>query len=153
LDPLRLAEAKEINRLGQASVQIILSLMTPDPSSERADKWLWTVRIFKTRGLATEACRGGSVEVNGQPIKPAREVRAGEIVTVKQGLVTRTLAVVGVPLRRLGPKLVSLYCDDRTPPEELAKGREQPVQQFLAREKGMGRPTKRDRREIERLFG
>lgn len=123
-----------------------------DPTTGRIDKWLWTVRIFKTRGLATEACRAGSVAVGGVPAKPAREVKGGETVTVKQGLITRTLVVLAIPPRRLGPKMVPSCCQDQTPPEEFAKGREQPVQHFLAREKGAGRPTKRDRRAIERLL-
>jgi ribosome-associated heat shock protein Hsp15 len=122
------------------------------PTAERIDKWLWTVRIFKTRGLATDACRAGSVQVGGQLVKPARDVRVGEIITIRQGLITRTVMVLGLPVRRLGPKLVAGFCEDRTPPEEYAKARVQPVQQFLAREKGSGRPTKRDRRAIERLF-
>ncbi|MFT3783613.1 MAG: RNA-binding S4 domain-containing protein [Nibricoccus sp.] len=124
-----------------------------DSAAERIDKWLWTVRIFKTRGLATDACRAGSVTVNGQPTKPARDVRVGETVSVRQGLLTRTLVVRAIPLRRVGPKLVAEFCDDRTPPEQFERARAQPVQQFLAREKGSGRPTKRDRRAIERLFG
>jgi len=127
--------------------------VTPEaPPAERVDKWLWTVRIFKTRGLATAACRAGSVEVGGQPAKPSRDVRAGEIITVRQGLVTRTLVVRALPLRRVGPKLVASFCEDQTTPEEFAKARREPVQQFLAREKGSGRPTKRDRRAIDRLL-
>ena len=120
--------------------------------SGRLDKWLWTVRIFKTRGLATEACRAGSVKVGAQPAKPSRDVRAGETISVQQDLVTRTLVVRAIPLRRIGPKLVADFCDDQTPPEEFAKARVQPVQQFLTRPKGAGRPTKRERREIDRLF-
>ena len=85
-------------------------------------------------------------------MKPARDVRAGETITVRQGLVTRTLVVRAIPVRRLGPKLVVEYCDERTTPEEFAKARIQSVQQVLAREKGSGRPTKRERREIDRLF-
>ena len=123
------------------------------PTAERIDKWLWTVRVFKTRGLATDACRAGSVHVGGQLVKPSRDVRAGEIRTVRQGLISKSVVVLGVPVRRVGPKLVAGFCEDRTPPEEYAKARVQPVQQFLAREKGSGRPTKRDRRAIDRLFG
>jgi len=120
--------------------------------SGRLDKWLWTVRIFKTRGLATEACRAGSVQIGAQPAKASRDVRAGEAISVQQGLITRTLVVRAIPLRRIGPKLVVDFCDDQTPPEEFAKARVPPVQQILARPKGAGRPTKRERREIDRLF-
>lgn len=108
--------------------------------------------MFKTRSLATDACRAGSVEINDQPAKPAREVRSGEQVKVRQGVVTRTLAVVAVPPARVGARLVATYCTELTPPEEFEKAREQRVQHFLAREKGSGRPTKRDRRLIDHLL-
>lgn len=120
--------------------------------SARIDKWLWAVRLFKTRGLAIDACRAGSVLINAQPVKPAREVRCGETVTVQQGLVTRTLRMVAAPASRVAAKHVPAYCEDLTPPEEFEKVRRQRVQQFLAREKGAGRPTKRDRRQIDRLL-
>jgi len=124
----------------------------PGPGAARLDRWLWAVRIFKTRALATDAIRAGSVEINALPAKPAREVHAGETVTVRQGLVLRTLRVVGTPLSRVGAKLVPQYCSDLTPPEEFEKVRLQRIQHVLAREKGSGRPTKRERREIDRLF-
>ena len=111
------------------------------------------MRVFKTRPLATEACRVGSVEINQLVAKPAREVHAGEVVVVRLGLFTRTLRVVGVPRSRVGAKLVPEFCVDLTPPEEFEKLRERSVQQVLAREKGSGRPTKRDRREIDGFFG
>ena len=122
------------------------------PNAGRLDKWLWAVRMFRTRSLACDACRAGSVAVNAVPAKPARDVRPGETITVNQGLVVRTLRVVDVPRSRVGAKLVANYCTYLTSPEELAKGREQRVQQVLAREKGSGRPTKRDRRLLDRLF-
>ena len=122
------------------------------PQTDRLDKWLWAVRIFKTRGLATAACRSDCVQVNGQPAKASRDVRSGDAISARQGLITRTLVVRDLPLRRIGPKLVADFCDDQTSPEEFAKVRVQPVQQFLTREKGSGRPTKRERREIDRLF-
>jgi ribosome-associated heat shock protein Hsp15 len=121
-------------------------------SAGRQDKWLWAVRIFKSRSLASDACRAGSVAVNQLPAKPARDVRPGETVTVRQGLVLRTLRVVGVPPSRVGAKLVADFCADLTPKEELEKGRERTVQDLLAREKGCGRPTKRDRRLLDRMF-
>jgi ribosome-associated heat shock protein Hsp15 len=121
-------------------------------ASARLDKWLWTVRLFKTRALATDACRAGSVEINGHAAKPARDVHAGEIVTVRQGLITRTLRVLGFPPSRLSARLAVQFCEDLTPPEEFEKQRQYRLQHVLAREKGSGRPTKRDRREIDRLF-
>lgn len=124
-----------------------------DRSAARLDKWLWAMRVFKTRPLATEACRAGSVEINERVAKPAREVQAGEVVTVKLGLFTRTLRVVGVPRSRVGAKLLPDFCVDLTPPEEFEKLRERSALQMLAREPGSGRPTKRDRREIDGFFG
>jgi len=132
---------------------VFLMCSAVSPSADRIDKWLWCVRLFKTRGLATDACRAGSVEINGQVVKPSRDVRPGEIVTVKQGLIVRTLYVLGLPKSRVGAVRVSEYCEDRTPPEEFEKVKTQRVQQVLAREKGSGRPTKRDRRALDRLFG
>jgi len=130
----------------------VLPLPAADRSAARLDKWLWAMRVFKTRALATDACRAGSVEVNELAAKPAREVHAGEIVTVRQGLFTRTLRVGGVPRSRVGAKLLPEYCVDLTPPEEYERLRERSVQQVLAREKGSGRPTKRERRLIDGLF-
>ncbi len=130
-----------------------LSTLLAESTAVRLDKWLWSVRIFKTRSLATDACRAGSVAVNEQPAKPARDVRVGEMVTVQQGVVLRTLRVLGMPRSRVGAKLVTSFCADLTPPEEREKARENPVQQFLAREKGSGRPTKRDRRLLDHLLG
>jgi ribosome-associated heat shock protein Hsp15 len=120
--------------------------------SARLDKWLWAVRLFKTRAQATAAIRAGSVEINARPAKPAREVHAGETVTVRQGLILRTLRVVGAPVSRVGAKLVPDYCTDLTPESEYEKVRQQRLQHVLARAKGSGRPTKRERREVDRLF-
>lgn len=122
------------------------------PLADRLDKWLWAVRLFRTRALATDACRAGAVEINETPAKPARTVRPGETIVVRQGLIRRTLKVIAAPRSRVGAKLVALYCEDLTPPEEFARAKVQPIQQFLAREKGSGRPTKRDRRLLDQLF-
>jgi ribosome-associated heat shock protein Hsp15 len=121
-------------------------------AAARLDKWLWAVRVFKSRALATDACRAGSVRIRDEPVKPAREVHAGEVVMVRLGLVTRTLRVLAAPPSRVGAKLVAEFCTDLTPPEEFEKARAHRVQQFLAREKGSGRPTKRDRRRLDQLF-
>lgn len=120
--------------------------------ADRLDKWLWAVRLFRSRALAADACRAGAVEINETPAKPSRTVRSGETIVVRQGLIRRSLRVIAAPRSRVGAKLVALYCEDLTPPEEFAQAKAQPVQQFLAREKGSGRPTKRDRRLLDQLF-
>ena len=131
---------------------VLAELSTERTAAYRLDKWLWAVRVFKTRSLATDACRAGSVDVNSVRAKPARDVKAGEQITVRDGLVTRTLQVVAMPRSRVGPKLVAEYCTDLTPAEEREKARANRVQQLLAREKGSGRPTKRDRRLLDQLL-
>ena len=118
----------------------------------RLDKWLWSVRVFKTRSDATAACRNGAAQVNGQPAKPARNVHAGEVVAVRVGLVTRTLKVTGLPRARVGAKLLPQFVEDLTPPAEYEKARQARVEHMLARERGQGRPTKRDRRSLAQLF-
>lgn len=122
-------------------------------SASRIDKWLWSVRVYKTRSLASDACRAGSVRIGDQPVKPARDVHPGETIHVRQGIVQRTLVVLGVPRSRVGAPQVGAYCEDRTPADEWEKAREQRVQHLLARERGSGRPTKRERRQIDRLLG
>lgn len=124
----------------------------PDLAAARLDRWLWAVRVFKTRPLATEACRRGSVQINGLVAKPARTVHAGETVVVSQTLLTRTLQVVAVPPSRVGAKLVREFMLELTPPAEFERQRERGLQTVLARPKGSGRPTKRERRSIERFF-
>lgn len=121
-------------------------------SAARLDKWLWGVRVFKTRPLATEACRAGRVTINELVAKPGRDVHAGELVCVRLGLMVRTLRVIAVPRSRVGAKVLAEFCSDLTPPEEWDKVKEQRVQQLLASERGGGRPTKRDRRLRDRLF-
>ncbi len=136
-----------------ASVSTLAAVLSSDsPVSARLDKWLWWVRLFKTRALAVAAIQHGSVRVNDHPVKPAREVRPGETVTLRQGVVTRTLRVLAVPGSRLGAKQVAAHCEDLTPPAEFEKARAQREQQSLARDKGSGRPTKRDRRRLDQLW-
>lgn len=119
----------------------------------RLDTWLWSVRACKTRAEAATACRQERVRVNDLPAKPGRAVHAGEVVTVRAGLMTRTLRVLGAPRSRVAAKLVPDYAQDLTPPEEWEKLRRPLVEQVLARAPGSGRPTKRDRRALDRLFG
>ena len=116
----------------------------------RLDLWLWAVRAYKTRPLAVSAIKNGRVEIGGLPTKPSRMVRAGEEVVLRIDtdvtIWTRTLYVVALPRTRVGAKLVPLYAEDRTPPEELEKARMRPGSISGFRPRGAGRPTKRDRR-------
>lgn len=121
-------------------------------TSARLDKWLWCLRLYKTRALATAACRAGAVQVNQLVAKPARELHRDEIVSVRQGVMTRTLRVLAMPATRLGAKLVPAHAEELTPPSEFAKAQEQRLQHLLAKERGGGRPTKRDRRLRDRLW-
>lgn len=120
-------------------------------TSVRLDKWLWAVRLYKTRTLAASACRGGHVTVNGQGIKAAREVKIGDVVEAKTGDLTRTYKVIKLLEHRVGGQLVKEYAEDLTPPSEYEKQREKPLQPLFFRPKGAGRPTKKDRRAIDDL--
>jgi ribosome-associated heat shock protein Hsp15 len=115
----------------------------------RVDRWLWAVRLFTTRTAATDACRAGHVTVNGKPVKAATAVRRGDRVEARVHGRTRLLEVVEVLERRVGPAVAATcYVDDSPPPPETT-GDPMP----LRRERGSGRPTKRDRRQIDRLRG
>jgi ribosome-associated heat shock protein Hsp15 len=119
----------------------------------RLDKWLWSVRVFKTRPLATEACRAGKVLIGELEAKPGRDVHVGEVVTVLVGALTRTLKVVGMPRSRVAAKQVPEFMTDLTPPAEYERAKQAGIEHLLARQRGEGRPTKKDRREMGRLFG
>lgn len=118
----------------------------------RLDKWLWAVRVFKTRAEAAAVCRNGRVQVNGLDAKPGRDVHVGETVTAKVGMITRILKVIGVPKSRVAAKLLPSYIEDLTPAAEYERARQASLEHLLARERGKGRPTKKDRREMGRLF-
>lgn len=117
----------------------------------RIDKWLWAVRLYKTRSLATQACKGGHVLVDGQRVKPSREVHVGETVQALTGHITRTVRVLSPIQQRVSAPLAREAAEDLTPPEELAKPREPDYSRGIVRPKGAGRPTKKDRRQIEAL--
>jgi ribosome-associated heat shock protein Hsp15 len=122
----------------------------PSPDSIRVDKWLWAARVFKTRSLASTACDGGKVDINAEAAKPARRVRAGDRIEVSlpRGR-RRILKVVGVGDRRGSAEAARALFEDLTPPEP-PRSRQAPPP---FREPGAGRPTKRQRREIDRLRG
>lgn len=129
--------------------------MTDSNDSERIDVWLWAVRFYKSRSLASDACRKGWVTVEGQRVKPARGIRIGDELGIRHQNLDKTVVVRGLLKRRVGGKAVEQYCEDRTPPEVYAKAEEQRklnATADLVRDRGSGRPTKRERREIEEVI-
>lgn len=119
----------------------------------RLDKWLWSVRVFKTRAEATAVCRNGRVQVNGIDAKPGRDVHVGEVVTARVGMVTRTLKVTALPRSRVAAKQLPDYLTDLTPAAEYDRAKQARLEHLLARERGRGRPTKKERRDMSQLFG
>jgi ribosome-associated heat shock protein Hsp15 len=118
----------------------------------RMDKWLWAVRLYKTRTMAAAACTSGKVRIGGQPVKPARSVRVGEVITAAVGGLTRTVKVVNLVRQRLSAPLAVQCYNDLTPASEYEKPRQPNFQPFIVRPRGLGRPTKKDRRKIEGLW-
>ena len=114
----------------------------------RIDKWLWAVRVFKTRSLAAEACRSGKVKILDQVVKPSHNLKAGEVIIVSIPPITRTLKVVVVAGNRVSAKLVPGLMEDLTPETEYQKLKRTKGEDFEFRQRGLGRPTKRERREI-----
>ena len=118
----------------------------------RIDKYLWAIRVFKTRSEATEACKGGKVKVAGIPAKPSRAIQAGEVIQVRKGIVTYTYKVLRPLEKRVGAKLVPDYAENLTPEEEMEKLKAPVESFFVTRDRGAGRPTKKDRRAMEQLW-
>ena len=118
----------------------------------RIDKWLWAVRIFKTRSQATQACRAGKVKIDGQAVKPSREVQTDMVIQVQWGPIQKTLKVVALLNNRVGAKLVPNYIEDLTPEDEYKKLEIIRSRDGL-RPHGTGRPTKKERRELDEWFG
>lgn len=119
----------------------------------RIDKYLWAVRLFKTRSLAADAIKGGKVKWNGEPVKPAREAKVGESFTVQLGELSKVIKVRDFPANRVSAKEVEKYLEDCTSEEEYKSIALLKKYQFVRRDKGTGRPTKKERRDIEDWFG
>ena len=119
----------------------------------RIDKYLWSIRVYKTRSEATDACKGGKIRVNGSDIKPSKTVKVGDVIVARKGPVAYTYKVLQLIDKRQGAKLVPLYAENLTPQEELDKLRAPVETFFLKRDRGAGRPTKKDRRQMESLWG
>ncbi|MBI1191921.1 MAG: RNA-binding S4 domain-containing protein [Bacteroidetes bacterium] len=122
---------------------------TDDKKKCRVDQWLWAVRIYKTRSLASEACRTSRVKQDDIAVKPSRLVAGGEILTVRKGMVTHRYRVIQPLEKRVGPPLVPEYMEDLTPQGELDKLLPLKSIPVALRERGTGRPTKKDRRDMD----
>jgi len=121
-------------------------------SEVRIDKYLWAIRVFKTRTDATDACKGGKVKVGQVNAKPSKAVQPGDILHVRKGAITYIYKVIQPLEHRVGAKLVSQYAENLTPAAELDKLRAPVESFFLTRDRGAGRPTKKDRRDIQQIW-
>ncbi|MEM1223479.1 MAG: S4 domain-containing protein [Verrucomicrobiota bacterium] len=119
----------------------------------RLDKWLWAMRVYKTRTDANEACRGSAVRLNGTIAKPSAKVHIGDTIIARTKALTRTLYVLALTEKRIGAALVPDHLEDRTPEAEYEAARRKSDNARLFKHDGGGRPTKKDRRDIERLLG
>ena len=115
----------------------------------RIDKYLWCIRLFKTRSIATEACKKGHVKIDGTNLKPSKEIFGNEMLSVRKNQINYKIKVLDIPPNRVGAKLVDLYCKDLTPKEEFEKTELLKYSKDYYRKKGTGRPTKKDRRDID----
>ncbi|NOR75542.1 MAG: RNA-binding S4 domain-containing protein [Draconibacterium sp.] len=120
--------------------------------SVRVDKWLWAVRIFKTRSMATEACKKGHVSIGDSTLKPSRMVQIGDTVQVRKSPITKSLKILALAEKRMSAKLILDFVEDVTPAEEIELLEMQKNMRWIARDRGTGRPTKKDRRELDDFF-
>lgn len=125
--------------------------MSKEVEKLRIDKYLWAIRVFKTRSLATEACNAGRVKLNGQNIKPAYTVKIGETYQIQKGIEKKVVKVIELLKQRVDAKTAVLYYQDVTPVEDTQAYKSVFQSPTLKRDRGAGRPTKRDRREIDLL--
>lgn len=117
----------------------------------RIDKWLWAVRIFKTRSMAAEACKKGKVSINGIEVKPSRTIKMGEVISVRHPPIVRIFLVKGLLEKRVGARIAGDFVTELTAEGEFEKLRLSRSDFVGYREKGSGRPTKKERRSIEKL--
>ena len=115
----------------------------------RIDKYLWCVRYFKTRSIATQACKKGAIKIKGNAIKPSRDIYPGDTIEVRKDQIHYTLKVLDLPTSRLGAKLLDMYRKDTTPKEAFEKTELLKYAKDYYRKKGTGRPSKKDRRDLE----
>ena len=119
----------------------------------RIDKWLWAIRVFKTRSLANDACQSGKVKMNNGRVKPSRTIQIGDRITVQKGFIKFDYEVSGIIEKRVSATIAQQNYVDHTPEEELIKQKSNLFSAQYHREKGQGRPTKKDRRDLDKLLG
>lgn len=117
----------------------------------RIDKWMWAVRLFKTRSLAAEACKKGRVSIGGSCVKPSRTVRVGDVIEVRKPPVTFSFRVLDLTESRMGAPLVLHFMENITPPEQYEILEMNRISGFVDRARGLGRPTKKERRDLEQF--
>jgi ribosome-associated heat shock protein Hsp15 len=117
----------------------------------RIDKYLWCIRLFKSRTLATEACNGGKIKIDNKRIKHSREINIGEVFSVQSGYIKKTYKVLNLLEKRVSAKLALEYISDLTPPEDRIKEDIMHVKSYMVRYKGTGRPTKKERRILNKV--
>ena len=117
----------------------------------RIDKWMWATRIFKTRTIAAEACKKNRVMINGVNGKPSRMIKVGEVIQVRKPPITFSFKVLDLTERRMGAKLVPDYLENVTTPDQYEILEMNRISGFVDRARGLGRPTKKDRRELEQF--
>lgn len=139
----------DLNFQVKAICRILLQPALQMSDSIRIDKWLWAVRVFKTRADATDACKAGHVKVDGKAVKPARTARIGETVHAYNGHHTRVVKVLGLIEKRVGAKAVSEFMEDLTPEEELERKRNASMRPISLVAKG--KPTRKQRQAIDRI--
>ncbi len=117
----------------------------------RVDKWLWAVRIFKTRTVASEACKKGRVMIDRVAVKPSRNVRVGEVVEVRKPPIVFSFKVLALADKRMGAKLVPQFMENVTPPDQYELMELNKISGFVDRQRGTGRPTKKERRDLDQF--
>lgn len=117
----------------------------------RVDKWLWAVRVFKTRSIASDACKKGRVMIGGVALKPSRNIRVGDVVQVRKAPITFSFKVLALADKRMGAKMVPDFMENVTPPDQYEIMELNKISGFVDRQRGTGRPTKKERRDLEQF--
>ena len=119
----------------------------------RIDKWLWATRLFKTRTIAAEACKKNRISIGGVNVKPSRMIKIGDIVQIRKPPITFSFKVLALAEKRMGAKLVPEFLENITPPEQYELLEINKITGFVDRARGLGRPTKKERRDLEEFMG